>query len=164
MPKNYIEQNPLPDLGTKAKCSSYFLRDGLTIKKQAWLNFRNCFRHHTRLWRWTPIKLTAVPAFLIDATEVTNAQFQLNKRVMSPMQRSKAAQLWARSSSWRITVVEVWKRCQHPWGLNNPKHPAPHEPVWHGMMPTLMQTGWVMTYRWVGICSQRFSAKFRYWP
>ena len=62
-----------------------------------------------------------------------NFKSLLNKRVMSPMQRSKVAQLCLYNQIIQLKNYNggnskraSWK---HPWGLNNSKQPAPHEPV-----------------------------------
>ncbi|MFE1617234.1 SUMF1/EgtB/PvdO family nonheme iron enzyme, partial [Acinetobacter baumannii] len=78
-----LEQTTLPDLGSKAKCNSYSgLPSGWPKNKEAGmvklpqgkivLGTTQGYEDERPL----NLQATSVPAFLIDATEVTNAQFQ----------------------------------------------------------------------------------------
>jgi formylglycine-generating enzyme required for sulfatase activity len=138
-----LEQTTLPDLGSKAKCNSYSgLPSGWPKNKEAGmaklpqgkivLGTTQGYEDERPL----NLQATSVPAFLIDATEVTNAQFQefvKQTGYVTDAEKQGGAAMFVQPDHpveelqwWRFEKGANWK---YPWGLNNPKHPAPHEPV-----------------------------------
>ncbi|WP_139161224.1 SUMF1/EgtB/PvdO family nonheme iron enzyme, partial [Acinetobacter baumannii] len=138
-----LEQTTLPDLGSKAKCNSYSgLPSGWPKNKEAGM----VKLPQGKIVLGTPqgyederplnLQATSVPAFLIDATEVTNAQFQefvKQTGYITDAEKQGGAAMFVQPEHpveelqwWKFEKGANWK---HPWGLNNSKQPAPHEPV-----------------------------------
>lgn len=131
------------NLGNRTKCAAYSgLPQGLLNQKDAGMvklpagSIQLGTTHGYDDER--PLNQTSnqVPSFLIDATEVTNAQFaEFVKQTgyITDAEKQHGAAMFVQPTQpvaeldwWKFESEANWK---HPWGLNSSKQPQPNEPV-----------------------------------
>ena len=133
----------IADLGDRTKCAAYSgLPQGWPNQKDAGMvklpagSIQLGTTHGYDDER--PLNQTSnqVPSFLIDATEVTNAQFaEFVKQTgyITDAEKQHGAAMFVQPTQpvaelgwWKFEPEANWK---HPWGLKSRKQPEPNEPV-----------------------------------